>query len=343
MDENVKNLILVAAKPKHDRAAELDEMLVAPEISADVRLYLSLSKERNELSAVYDAYEKHLKISKELLILKKLSPESPEERCLLDEELARLENLAEESLEALKVAVIPASDLDGRRAIMELMAEDSGSGVFLACLIRAYRNFFDRIGIQYDVLEYDGDSEDFSTYTMLEIDDEGGYGFLRRECGIHRAIYGKKGTAKVKVVVLPQENPQDVVINEKDVRIDLFHSSGAGGQNINKVETAVRITHLPTGIAVTCQNERSQLQNRAKAWEILRARLGEYERARLDDKNRKLKKLAKSGTEVIRTYDFTIGAVTDKSGASIALDRALEGKLETLFEALEIDEACRKE
>ncbi|MGH7121944.1 MAG: peptide chain release factor 1 [Acetobacteraceae bacterium] len=267
----------------------------------------------------------------------------------LNERIPRLE-------QNLKVALLPRDAADEKSAILELRPAAGGAeaALFAAQLFAMYRRYAETLGWRFEVLGYDRSELDGLREGIAEITGKGVFARLKFESGVHRVqrvpeteSQGRIHTSTVTVAVLPEAEDVDVVINDSDLRIDVFRASGAGGQHVNKTESAVRITHLPTGLVVSIQEEKSQHKNRARAMKILRARLYERNRAELAA-TRAADRRAQVGTgdrsERIRTYNFPQGRVTDHriSLTLYKLERILEGDLDALIDPLIAEDAARR-
>ncbi len=256
----------------------------------------------------------------------------------------------------LRVALLPRDAADEKSAILELRPAAGGAeaALFAARLFAMYRHYAEVRRWRFEVLGYDPSDLDGLREGIADITGKGVFARLKFESGVHRVqrvpeteSQGRIHTSTVTVAVLPEAEEVDVAINDADLRIDVFRASGAGGQHVNKTESAVRVTHLPSGIVVTMQEEKSQHKNRAKAMKILRARLYERNRAELAA-TRAADRRAQVGTgdrsERIRTYNFPQGRVTDhRIGLTLyKLDRILEGDLDPLIDPLLAEDAARR-
>ncbi|MGH7076821.1 MAG: peptide chain release factor 1 [Acetobacteraceae bacterium] len=256
----------------------------------------------------------------------------------------------------LRVALLPRDAADEKSAILELRPAAGGAeaALFAARLFAMYRHYAEVRRWRFEVLGYDPSDLDGLREGIADITGKGVFARLKFESGVHRVqrvpeteSQGRIHTSTVTVAVLPEAEEVDVAINDADLRIDVFRASGAGGQHVNKTESAVRVTHLPSGIVVSMQEEKSQHKNRAKAMKILRARLYERNRAELAA-TRAADRRAQVGTgdrsERIRTYNFPQGRVTDhRIGLTLyKLDRILEGDLDPLIDPLLAEDAARR-
>ena len=283
MDKKLEGL-LKEYSPISTRYLALEEYLASPEIIADNRAYLRYAEEKNSLEESYKLGEA-LKVAIEL----------EDER-----EISAL-------YACLSQELLPKGIKDERGAVVELRAENPQSQGLLEELTELYLSYGKAMGYKANVCE----KED--RFVSLSLEGKGAYFKLKGETGTHHATGGKIGNSNVWVSVTPIVEDVNVILNEKEVRTDIFHSSGAGGQNINKVATAVRLTHVPTGIVVTCKEERSQLQNRNRAKVVLLSRLLNYYREKElgDARKERASAHSKSRTQRVRNYDYDREIATD--------------------------------
>jgi peptide chain release factor 1 len=258
--------------------------------------------------------------------------------------------------ESLKLALRPKDPRDDRDVIVEIRAGTGGdeAALFAADLYRMYSRYADRRGWKSEVMSSNEIGIGGFKEMVFEVKGQGAYSRLKYESGVHRVqrvpateAQGRIHTSVATVAVLPEAEEVDVQINESDLRIDKFHSGGAGGQNVNKVETAIRITHIPTGIVVVCQDERSQMKNRMKAMAVLRARLLDQRMsAQAEEIAGSRKQQVGSGdrSEKIRTYNFPQDRVTDhRIGLTVHnLPRILDGEIDPLIDAVAADTEARQ-
>jgi peptide chain release factor 1 len=280
----------------------------------------------------------------------------PEMRALAEDELAQLKDSVPALEREIRVALLPKDEADERSAILEIRPAAGGdeAALFAAELFRAYQRYAEGRGWRFEVLDYDESDLGGVKGATAEIAGRGVFAKLKFESGVHRVqrvpateTQGRIHTSTVTVAVLPEAEEVDVQIDEKDLRIDTYRASGAGGQHVNKTDSAVRITHLPTGTVVAMQEEKSQHKNRAKAMKLLRAKLYEAERARLHgarSADRKSQVGTGDRSERIRTYNFPQGRVTDhRIGLTLhKIDRVMLGEFDEIIDALLAeDEAAR--
>lgn len=278
--------------------------------------------------------------------------DDPEMRELAQMELAEIEATLPDLQQALRLALLPKDAADERSAILEIRPAAGGdeAGLFAAEMFDAYRRFSEQNGWRFEVMEYAENEVAGLKEGMATISGRSVFARLKYESGVHRVqrvpsteSQGRIHTSTVTVAVLPEAEEVDVTINDDDLRIDVYRASGAGGQHVNKTESAVRVTHMPSGIVVAMQEEKSQHKNKAKAMKILRARLYERERAQLHA-TRAADRKSQVGTgdrsERIRTYNFPQGRVTDHriNLTLYKIDRIMGGEFDEIIDALTREE-----
>ncbi len=332
------------------RYETLSHLLGKPEVLQNQEELQRLAKEYAELGKIVERYRKYKKIQEELKESQHLfiSEEDEEMKRLAKEELHRLTEEKEGVEKELKLALLPKDPNDEKNILLEIRAGTGGeeAGLFAADLFRMYSKFSERRNWKVEVLSRHFTGVGGFKEIIALIEGKGVYSQLKFESGVHRVqrvpiteAQGRIHTSTVTVAILPEAEEVEVEIDPNDLRIDIFRSSGPGGQSVNTTDSAVRITHLPTGIVVSCQDEKSQHKNKAKALKILRARL--LDKAR-EEKQMEIsqKRRNQVGTgersERIRTYNFPQGRVTDhRIGLTLyRLDEILEGDLDELIDAL---------
>ncbi len=339
--------ILPRLQSVRDRYDELSGKMASPEIAKHPDQYRKLAQDQAELGHVVELFDQWKKLRKEQEDLGEIRGDpsmadlvSGEDR-RLREELSALEG-------RLVDAILPKDQRDDRNLFIEIRAGAGGeeAALFAAELGRMYLRFVERMGYRAEVMESTETDIGGAREFILYVQGKNAYSRLKYESGVHRVqrvpvteAGGRIHTSTVTVAILAEASEVEVAIDPKDLRIDTFCSSGAGGQSVNTTYSAVRITHLPTGIVVSCQDERSQLKNRAKAMAVLRSRILEQEVARQNQEIASHRKsLVGSGdrSERIRTYNFPQNRVTDhRIGLTLyQLDRVMEGELEPLVDAL---------
>ncbi len=342
------------------RYEELNEQMGHPDVAADYQRLQELAIERSVIDKVVSLYRTLRDVKGQIEEARQLTEDSA------DPEIARLGRDEMQSLEPehnriedeLKLALLPTDPHDDRDVIVEIRAGTGGqeAALFAADLFRMYSRYAETRNWQVEVMSTSDSEKGGFKEIVFEVHGRGAYSRLKFESGGHRVqrvpateASGRVHTSTSTVVVLPEAEEVEVEIDEKDLRIDIYHSGGAGGQNVNKVATAVRITHLPTNIVVQCQDERSQLKNRVKAMSVLRARLlhvkEQAQAAEISDSRR-----SQAGTgeraEKIRTYNFSQDRITDhrvgytRHGMSIFLDGDIDDVVDAVATA---DQAQRLE
>ena len=343
---------LTAIEEKYN---ELSSELSKPEVLSDIKKTLELSKEQASLKDAYDAYQKYKKIESDLEEAKEMTKD-PELGEFAKEEISKLNKEKEELESNIEIILLPKDPNDGKNVIVEIRGAAGGdeANIFAGDLYRMYTKYAEKQGWKIEVLSEE--HSDAGGYPLVEFMVKGDnvYSKLKYESGAHRVqrvpvteTQGRVHTSTATVLVMPEAEEVDVEINPSDLRIDVYRSTGAGGQCVNTTDSAVRITHLPTNTVVTCQNERSQIQNKEKAMQMLRTRL--YE-AKLREQEEKLgsERRSKIGTgdrsEKIRTYNYPQNRVTDhRIGYTTKnLDRVMEGNLDDIIEALITEDQNRK-
>ncbi len=335
-----------------DRAAELNAFLSE---GATGEAFVKASRELAEIDPIVARIEE-LRAAEQAQAEALAMLNDPDMRELAEAELYDLKTKIPELTFAIRVALLPQDEADARSAILEILPAAGGdeAGLFAAELFAAYQKHAGLKGWRFEVMDYDDTGLGGIKNAMAEITGRNVFARLKYESGVHRVqrvpateSQGRIHTSTVTVAVLPEAEEVDVQINETDLRIDVYRAQGAGGQHVNKTESAVRITHLPSGIVVTMQEEKSQHKNKAKAMKILRARMYEQQRAALHA-TRAADRKAQVGTgdrsERIRTYNFPQGRVSDHriNLTLYKIDRVMQGDFDDFVDALTAeDQAAR--
>jgi peptide chain release factor 1 len=334
------------------RLEEIDAALSDPLVAADQRRYRDLSREHAEVGGICDLARRHAQRSDDLATARQMLQDladDPEMRAMAQDEAAQAEADLDQLVAQLQTALLPKDPDDARNAFVEIRAGTGGdeSALFAADLARMYTRYAERMGWQCEIMS--ASESDLGGYkeVVLRIEGPNIYGQLKFESGGHRVqrvpvteTQGRIHTSACTVAVLPEPDEAEAVkLNMADLRIDTFRASGAGGQHINKTDSAVRVVHLPTGIVAECQDGRSQHSNKAKALQVLQARIQEKERSERAAKEAATRKgLVGTGdrSDRIRTYNFPQGRLTDHR-INLTLYKLLtimEGELDDVIAAL---------
>ena len=332
------------------RYEELSEQLALPEVAADPKQLQKLAQERASVENVVVKYREYKATSKTLENTQAMLNDGldAEMTALVKQEIETLQSRREHLFQELRLVLLPRDPNDNKDIIMEIRAGTGGdeAGLFAADLFRMYSRYAQSKGWQIDIIDSNERGIGAFKEIVFEIKGKGAFSRLKYERGVHRVqrvplteSSGRIHTSAATVAVLPEADEIEVSITPDDLKIDIFHSGGAGGQNVNKVATAVRITHLPTGIVTICQDERSQLRNKLKAMSVLRARLLDVEQRKQDEaitRQRRFQVGTGDRSEKIRTYNFPQDRVTDhRIGLNLHnLPRILEGEIDELIDAL---------
>jgi len=332
------------------RYDELSQLLARAEIVTDLRRLQELSKEKSDLEDIVYTYQQYRAKDAELAELEALlnSHADADMIALIKEEVSKLKQQRDKLLHRLKLSLLPKDPNDERDVIVEIRAGAGGeeAGLFAANLFRMYSRYAEAKGWQVGIIDSNQSEIGGFKELIFEIKGEGAFSRFKHESGVHRVqrvpnteASGRIHTSTATVAVLPAVDEIELNINPDDLKMEFFHSRGAGGQNVNKVATAVRITHLPTGIVASCQDDRSQIRNRMKAMEVLRARLlalKQQKQSESIDKERQMQVGSGQRAEKIRTYNFPQNRVTDhRINLSFHnLQQILDGALDEVIEAL---------
>ena len=337
---------------------EIEERLGDPSVTSDPARFARLSRDRARLEPGAMLAQRYLNTVQESeKLLKQMQIEKdPELLAIMQDESARLQSEIDSMIDDLQIALLPADENDGKNVILEIRAGTGGdeAGLFARDLMRMYLRFCEHDGMTAEILDVTDTGIGGVKEAILLIKGENAWQKLHFEAGGHRVqripateANGRIHTSAVTISVLPEVEDSEYQVNANDLRIDVYRASGAGGQHVNKTESAIRITHIPTGLVVTCQEEKSQHKNRDKAMAVLRARLVEKDRLEKHETQAAQKK-AQVGSgdrsEKIRTYNFPQNRLTDHriGYTSHNLEQIMEGALDDLISALIQNESSRK-
>lgn len=333
------------------RFLELEQQLADPEVVSDIKKYTALLKEHKNMTPIVETYRVYKKAEEDLDEAKAILEDSGADadlKELAQEELSAAKETMEETAEKLKVLLLPRDPNDDKNVIVEIRSGAGGeeAALFAGSLLRMYTMYAETHGFKTEILSSNPTELGGYKEVSFEITGDGAYSRFKFESGVHRVqrvpeteSQGRIQTSTATVAVLPEADEVEFEINPSELKIDTFRSSGAGGQHINKTDSAIRITHLPTGTVVECQDERSQHKNKERALKILSARLLEVEQQKHKDEIDSARR-AQVGTgdrsERIRTYNFPQGRVSDhRIGLTLyKIDAIMNGNLDELIDAL---------
>ena len=333
-----------------DRYQELNKMMMDPEVQSDSKLLQKTAIEHAEIEPIVKKYREYVKVSQDLKDNKSMFDEKldDEMRELIKEEIKKDEETLEKIEDELKILLIPKDENDDKNVIVEIRGGAGGdeAALFASVLLRQYIHYADNNGWKSELLSSNENGIGGYKEAILLIQGKGAYSRLKYESGVHRVqrvpeteSSGRIHTSTATVIVMPEIDDVEVEIDPNDVRVDVFRSSGNGGQSVNTTDSAVRLTHEPTGIVVSCQDEKSQLKNKDKAFKILKTKLYDLERQKQEDAvSQEKKSQIGSGdrSERIRTYNYPQGRVTDHriNYTSHRIDDINNGDLNDLIDAL---------
>lgn len=341
-----------------EKFEELEKKIIDPEIMKDMNVWQKLAKEHGDMKPIVEKYREYSKHKKELEENKEMLKESLDDEMkeLVKDEISNLEDSIEKEEQDLKILLLPKDPNDEKNVFMEVRAGTGGdeAGLFAEDLLRMYRMFADKQKWKTEIMSISEQGVGGIKEVVFLVKGKGAYSKLKYESGVHRVqrvpateSSGRIHTSAATVAVLPEVEDVDVVINQNDLRIDVYRASGNGGQCVNTTDSAVRITHIPTGVVVTCQDEKSQLKNKDKAMKILKSRL--YEKYQ-EEQNKDIADARKSQigsgdrSERIRTYNFPQGRVTDHriNMTIYQLDSFLNGDISEMIDALITSDQAKK-
>ena len=337
---------------------EIGEQMTDPEVTSDMKRFIKLNKDYSELDPIVKAYKEYKNVIENIESSKEiLQTEKDEEfREMAKEELNDLQKRKEELDEEIRVLLIPKDPQDYKNAVMEIRAGTGGdeAGIFAGDLFRMYTKYCDSRRWKIDIVDITESSSGGYKEIIFNVTGKNVYGQLKYESGVHRVqrvpkteTQGRVHTSAATVAVLPEAEEFDVDVKPNDIRKDTYCSSGPGGQSVNTTYSAIRLTHIPTGIVVTCQDEKSQLKNLDKAMKVLRTRIYELEYKKyMDEISSKRKTMVSTGdrSAKIRTYNWPQGRVTDhRIGLTLYnLPAIIDGDIQQIIDALQMAENAEK-
>lgn len=352
--ENESRDLLAKTEKSKVRFDELTDLISRPEIIADNREWKKLVKERNSLEGIAEAHVELAKLVEDMDSCQKdfEKEKDAEMKQLFESEIENLKEKINNKIDDIKILLLPKDENDDSNAIVEIRSAAGGEESALFCLelCRMYSHYAEKKRWKVEYIDMSETEIGGIKEATIMIKGKGAYSRMKYESGVHRVqrvpeteSQGRIHTSTATVAVLPEVEDIDIEILDKDLRIDVFHSGGAGGQNVNKVETAIRITYLPLNLVVTCQDERSQLKNKEKAMNILKSKLYDYyeeQRNNEYDQNRKNQVGRGNRNERIRTYNYPQGRVTDHRTnlSSYDLEGVLNGDLDQFIDAMILKE-----
>jgi peptide chain release factor 1 len=352
------NIILERLEGVKQRFIEVGDLLTQPDILSDMKKYVKLNKEYKDLQPVVEAYEKYrlalsnIESTKQLLATEKDDEMREMAKMELDELILHLPEMEEE----IKMLIIPADPQDEKNAVMEIRAGTGGdeASIFAGDLFRMYCKYFETRGWKYEVTNVSEGTAGGYKEIVMSVTGNKVYGIMKYESGVHRVqrvpqteTQGRIHTSAASVVILPEADEFDVDLRQEDIRKDTYCSSGPGGQSVNTTYSAIRLTHIPSGIVVTCQDEKSQLKNYDKALKELRTRLYNLEYQKyLDEVSHKRKTMVSTGdrSAKIRTYNYPQGRMTDhRINLTIYnLPSIMDGNIQEVLDKLQMAENAER-
>jgi peptide chain release factor 1 len=334
------------------RVKEIGELMSDPDVLQDVKRTKELGRELKNLSPIAELYDEYLKVESNVVDAEELmrAETDPSMKQFFEDEILEGKAKKEEMEQQLKVLMLPKDENDDKNVIMEIRSGAGGdeAALFATEVLRMYTKYAELKRWKVEIIDLNETELGGTKECTFMISGSGAYAKLKYESGVHRVqrvpeteTQGRVHTSTITVAVLPEQEDVEIEVNEKDLRIDTYRASGAGGQHINKTDSAVRITHLPTGVVVACQDQRSQIQNKEKCMLILKSKLYDMQKMEADEKYRENRR-SQIGTgdrsERIRTYNFPQGRVTDhRIGYTMySILDFMNGDLDELISALEM-------
>ena len=346
---------LEAIKERHDEVAQL---ITDPEVIADMKRYIKLNKEYKDLEPIVEAHKEYKNILDNIASARELlaNEKDQEFREMARNELESLEERKENLEEKIRVLLVPKDPQDDKNAIVEIRAGTGGdeAAIFAGDLYRMYTKFCESRRWKTELVEMNEGTSGGFKEVIFNVSGEGAYGVLKYESGVHRVqrvpqteTQGRVHTSAATVAVLPEADEFDIDLKTNDIKKETFCSSGPGGQSVNTTYSAVRLTHIPTGIVVSCQDQKSQIKNMEKAMKVLRSRIFDMEYKKyLDEIASKRKTMVSTGdrSAKIRTYNFPQGRVTEhRIGLTLYnLSAVMDGDIHEIIDALQVAENAEK-
>jgi peptide chain release factor 1 len=337
-----------------NRLNDLNDQLADPNVHQDQKKYQDLAREHSELTKIMEIGEPYLKVMNDYEGNKAIIEEEQDEEFveMAKEEMAEMEEAIKDYEEKLKLLLLPKDPDDHKNVIVEIRAGAGGdeAAIFAGDLYRMYTRYCETKKFKHEIMNSNPSERGGFKEVIFLVEGTDVYAAMKHESGVHRVqrvpdteTQGRVHTSAVSVVVLPEAEEVDIQVDPNELKIDVYRSSGPGGQSVNTTDSAVRITHIPTGTVVTCQDEKSQLKNKTKALKVLRSRLLDKavsEQNKSVAEKRKMMVGTGDRSAKIRTYNFPQGRVTDhRIGLTLyKLDRIMEGDIEELIEALQLAE-----
>jgi len=342
----------------HNRFKEVAQLITDPGIMADMKRYIQLNKEYKDLEAIVAVYKDYKNVIDNIQSSKEILANEKDEdfREMAKAELDDLSIKEEELEEAIKILLVPSDPQDSKNAILEIRAGTGGdeAAIFAGDLFRMYSKYSEKKGWRMEVVDTNEGTSGGFKEIVVNVSGEKVYGTLKYESGVHRVqrvpqteTQGRVHTSAATVAVLPEADEFDIDLKPSDIRKDTYCSSGPGGQSVNTTYSAIRLTHIPTGLVVTCQDQKSQIKNLEKAMKVLRTRLFDMEYKKyLDEIATKRKTMVSTGdrSAKIRTYNYPQGRVTDhRIGLTLYnLSVIMDGEIEGIIDALKVAENAEK-
>jgi peptide chain release factor 1 len=342
----------------HRKYEEIAEQMTDPAVIADMKKFVKLNKDYSELEPISKAYKEYKGLLENIDSAKDIIQHEKDEEFkeMAKEELNELQKRKDELDEEIKVLLIPKDPQDGKNAVMEIRAGTGGdeAGIFAGDLFRMYTKYCDSRKWKVDIVDVTESSSGGYKEVIFNVTGKDVYGQLKYESGVHRVqrvpkteTQGRVHTSAATVAVLPEAEEFDIELNNNDIRVDTYCSSGPGGQSVNTTYSAIRLTHIPSGLVVTCQDEKSQLKNKDKAMKVLRTRLYDMEYAKyMEEISSKRKTMVSTGdrSAKIRTYNWPQGRVTDhRIGLTLYnLPSIIDGDIQQVIDALQMAENAEK-